>query len=87
QKKVGLQMNYFWREIFDLVPAFIIPAIVGWILSQFVDLYRISGFMLSGVAYTGAFCASMWLLGLNRYEKDLFCNPIIRILKKCKRVE
>lgn len=73
--KVGLDMNYFWKEIGKFLPAFLAPTAYGILINNTMDLYRISHLFVFGVIYVVVFIVSMWFLGLNDYEKTLIKNP------------
>ena len=81
-KKTGLNMRYFWLRIIKFIPAFIVPVIIGILMVLFVNLYKPIQFLICGIIYVIVFCISMWLLGMNQYEKDLVAYPIKKILKK-----
>lgn len=73
--KVGLNMKYFWSEIFKFLPSFLFPAIYGIIVNRTVDLYSFENLLFYGLVYVIIFIVSMWFLGLNEYEKELVKNP------------
>lgn len=73
--KIGLDMWYFWKQILKFIPAFIIPIIYGIFITQFTNLYTIVNLLLHGVIYVGLFGVSMWLFGMNDYEKKIVKNP------------
>lgn len=73
-KRIGLDMKYFWCQIVKIIPSFIPSIILGSILYWFVDLYQIQSFFLYGLLYSLVFLVSVWLFGMNQYEK----NQIIR---------
>ncbi|WP_099205068.1 oligosaccharide flippase family protein [Scatolibacter rhodanostii] len=81
QTKVGLDIFYFWKEILRFVPALIAPTIVGVLMLLFVDMNKITTFLLCGVIYVLVFVLSMWILGLNQYEKDMIKN-LKKVFKK-----
>lgn len=81
--RVGLNMRYFWKEIIKFSRALIAPTIIGIIIS-FANLYDIPTFLLTGFIYVLIFSLSMWLLGMNKYEKDLFRKPVMKILQKLR---
>lgn len=83
--KVGLDMLFFWREIFRFFPAFIAPAVIGVLANVFFDTSIPWIFLLSGLIYVLVFSISMWLWGMNSYEKDLIGKPVICLLKRKKR--
>jgi len=80
--KVGLDMKFFWKQILNFVPALIIPGIAGIVMNSFIDLNNIFFFLVSGMIYVIIFSISMWLIGMNQYEKDLLGKPIIKLFNK-----
>lgn len=74
-KEVGLDMIYFWKEIFKFFPAFIIPIIYGIIVNMVVNLYSFDNLLIFGLIYVLLYFVSMWTLGLNEYEKNLVKSP------------
>lgn len=80
--KVGLDMKFFWKQIFSFVPALILPIIIGGLIDYFFSLYKLPNFLVFGMIYVATFSASMWFIGMNRYEKDLIGKPLKRLLKR-----
>lgn len=80
-KKIGLDIPSFWKSIIKFTPAFIVPVALGIAIKMFVP---IKGWLMLGccaVAYAAVFCGSMWLLGMNKSEKEM----IMGMVKKFKR--
>lgn len=84
-KKVGLNMKNFWSGISGFIPSLVPPLILGTIIVGLIDLSNTRLFILSIIIYTMVFLLCTWKLGMNRYEKDLFSKPLMRILKKLIR--
>ncbi len=82
--KIGIDIRYFWREIFKIFPAFIIPVGLGSIFVLNINLYVLPNFILCIALYTLVFAVSMWLFGINDYEKNLFLTPFKQVLNKLK---
>lgn len=80
--KVGLDIKFFWKQIIGFSPALSIPIIFGAIISVKFDLNNILSFLMFGIIYAIVFMISMWKIGMNQYEKDLFGKPLKRLLKK-----
>ncbi|WP_031514117.1 lipopolysaccharide biosynthesis protein [Desulfofalx alkaliphila] len=78
--KVGLDMRYFWKQILSFLPALVLPILVGILINKMFNLYNILSFLGFGIIYVIIFCTSMWLLGMNQYEKDLIGKPIRRVV-------
>ena len=68
-KKIGLDMIYFWKQIFSFIPSLILPIVLGNLMRLYVDLYNIKAFLLCGVIFVVIFLVSIWFLGMNQYEK------------------
>ena len=83
--RVGINIRYFWRNIFDFIPSLIVPITVGIILSRTFDLYNTLEFFCCGLLYIGIFCLSTWFIGMNQYEKNLFGKPIKKMYYKMMR--
>ena len=81
-KRVGLDMIYFWKEIFNLIKALLPPIFTGTMMFIFVDLYHLGKFFICGIVYVIVFLVSIWFLGMNQYEKDLIRKPFAKVIKK-----
>jgi len=82
--KVGLDMKYFWTQIFKIVPALLPVITIGIFINLYVDLYRLPLFIIFGSIYVISFCLSMWFFGMNKYEKDLIGKPVKKTILKIK---
>lgn len=83
-KKVGLNIIYFWKQILKFIPAFILPILTGFVFIQYVDIYRISMFLIGVSIYALVFFTSMWFIGMNDFEKDLIRKPVKTIVGKIR---
>lgn len=79
--KVGLDMKFFWKQIFSILPALLLPIMIGGLIECFFNLYKLSNFLVFGITYVIVFSISMWFIGMNQYEKDLIGKPLKRLLK------
>lgn len=77
-KRCNVDVVVFWKNIVRMLLGVIIPAIFGVVLMRFIDLYVIWKLCVFIVVYTAVYCASVWLISMNTYEKSL----IKRFLKK-----
>ena len=78
-KKMGLDMVWFWKEIFKLMPAVLLTCLVGAVYVQFVQVNSWRMLILSALLFTAVYAVSMWTLGLNRYEKELFRKVLRKV--------
>ena len=60
----------------------IIPITFGIVIKKFFDFSAIPMMLLGIAAFSCVYVGSMWLFALNKYEKNLFLNPIKKLLKK-----
>ena len=81
-KRIGLDMKYFWREIIGFIPALIPPIIMGILVNLFLDINKLIIFLICGIFYVIIFSISIWLFGMNEYEKNLVGKPILKIIKR-----
>ena len=70
-KVIGLDIIKFWREILKLTPALILPILFGSFVTRHVDINKLSVFIVIVVIFVIIYLASMWVIGLNEYEKSL----------------
>jgi len=83
--KVGLDMKFFWKQIMNFVPALIVPIIFGICINNLFNLNNIIYFLGFGILYVVVYCTSMWLFGMNQYEKDLLGKPIKKLFNRLLR--
>ena len=81
-RRIGLNIPAFWKHIFHLIPAMIVPAGAAIALAIFVHPTSYVGLILPGCSFVLIYAICMWLFGLNRYERDLILSPIRRILHR-----
>ena len=84
-RRVGLDIPRFWLRIRHLLPAMILPALVAVLMAVFL---RPEGYIEIGlilVVFVAVYGASMWLFGMDRYERRLISVPLQKIVNKFKR--
>ena len=81
--RCNIDVKQFWKSILNCARGIIIPIIVGILINSYFSSDSIWGYIISIIAYTCVYGVSMWLFGMNEYEKALFSKPIKRIVKKC----
>ena len=80
-KKVGLDILYFWKSIAEFIPGLIIPIVAGIIMS-FIGINSIIRFIGMGVIYIIVFSISIYKFSMNDYERELFRGPLLKIKAK-----
>lgn len=81
-KKIGLNMLYFWKEIFKFIPAATTSAVFGIIIKYFIPAGNILSLILGIALYSVVYVLSMWFMGMNKSEKELLSGPIRKIFKR-----
>lgn len=84
-KRCNVDILAFWRSILHLARGMILPVILGGCMMTTIDFSRPFNLMLGILVYLVIYCGSMWLMGMNQYEKKLVSKPIQKLLKCNKR--
>lgn len=69
--RIGLNMLTFWKAIIRLLPAGAAAVGFGVLYTTLISTTGWIGLVLGIVVYTVGYALIMWLLGMNRYEKEL----------------
>lgn len=80
-KKVGLNIIYFWKNIFKLIPSIIPPVIIGILITRFAIIDNLASLIIFILIYAVAFALSVYFIGMNKSEKDML-KPFFNIFKK-----
>lgn len=81
QKKLGIAIEYFWRNIASFIPAFILPTIVG-IIGMRLNYDNVLKLGIGIVIYAIVFCLSMYFFGMNGEEKAIVDKPIRKVFSR-----
>lgn len=84
KKRVGLDVRYFWIQILKIIPALIVPLIFGVIVTIFVDTTNLYNYLFTAVIFGILYLSSIWKLGMNQFEKELFTKPLKKLLVRLK---
>ncbi|WP_281532026.1 lipopolysaccharide biosynthesis protein [Anaerocolumna aminovalerica] len=79
--KCNIDIISFWKSILKLAVGLIIPIIVGCIINMFFKTDAIIIYIAEIFIYVIVYMISMWILGMNRYEKQLFQQFLAKIKK------
>lgn len=80
-KKCNIDIMLFWKNIFMLSRGLVIPIIVAVIMVNFINDNSMLSFFLEITIYIIVYAVSMWLFGMNKYEKRIISDPIHKLLK------
>ena len=78
QKAIGINVLLFWKKILQFFPALLLPISVGLIIKTLHLINGLKSFVLLLLLYVFIYCISVFLIGLDKEEKD----KIISIMKK-----
>ena len=82
QKRIGLDMAYFWKNIVSMLPAMLVPAVLGIVV---VSLHAFSGYMgvlLFAAPYSALFCASLYRFAMNESERGMVKGLVRRLARR-----
>lgn len=78
-KTIGINIIYFWIEIIKLIPALLITITMGFLYVKFVDIYNAIYFVIGFVGFSLLYVISMWLIGMNNFEKGLVKQSVNKL--------
>ena len=81
-KKTKIDIPLFWKNIIKLTIPVAISVVVGYLLKNFIHIDTAMKLAFEIVVYTGIYVVLIWILGMNKYEKNLILNPLKKVFKK-----
>ena len=84
QKKVGINILEFWKNILKMSIPIIFVIIFGIFLNKVIVNNSILVLGLKIIIYAMINCIAILLIAINEYEKELVKKPIIKILSKVR---
>ena len=81
-KRIGLNMVYFWKNIVSILPAMIVPAVLGLAAVSMFDFTGYSGTLLFAAPYTLVFCACLYGLAMNESEKRMVGGMLRKLARR-----
>jgi O-antigen/teichoic acid export membrane protein len=82
QNRLDVDIFGFWKKILKMVPAFIMPCIVGIFIMKFVNIesyIKLAAFIL---IYTVVYCISVYCIAMNLQEKKRVCSFVAKMLRR-----
>lgn len=79
-KKCNINIIVFWKNILHICKGLIIPILTGIFIKRFWDCDKMLIYLCGICIYVVVYVISMWLFGMNKYEKDLLVQPLSKIL-------
>lgn len=81
-KHCEINIMQFWKSILLLARGIVLPLCVGFLLSRFTDQNILSIWILDVVVYSFAYGVSMWMIGMNTYERSLIRDIVRKGVRK-----
>lgn len=81
QKRVGLNIFKFWKQILLMAKSLIIPIIFGIFITANINFNNNILYIICGLAYILIFIFSMCKFGMNDQEKNYFSNSLKKFAK------
>ena len=79
---LGLNMAKFWTSIARMLPGLIVSCVFGALLAILVPIKGWMGFGTCALIYGVIYAISMWLWGMDDYERRLVGVPVRRALRR-----
>ncbi len=78
-------MRRFWRRIAQLLPSMLLPAIVAVLIARFAQVGSYLQIALWGCVFVAVYAGSLWIFGMNRYERGLVSSMLGKIFRRGRR--
>jgi O-antigen/teichoic acid export membrane protein len=78
-RKIGLNMVLFWKEIFKLCLPIIVCFSIGILITYSIDTFKLLNLLVSVLIYMCVYIILFFLFGMNKYEKELFIGFVRKV--------
>lgn len=82
QKKVGVDIITFWKNILRMIPGMLIPLAFGLILSRVIYADNYLLILVEAIMIALVYVVSVYFLSMNKYERKLFTSPIKKLFSR-----
>lgn len=82
QKRVGINVIKFWKEIIKMTIPFCVPIIIIMLIKHFVLLHGFVYLIVFGGIYSLMYGLICYLVVMNKYEKDIIDNVLKKMCLK-----
>ena len=85
RRHVGLDVRWFWVRIARLLPSMLVPAIVAVLIAVLAPVSGYLDILIWGCVFVAVYAASLWLFGMNRYERGIVTGVLDKFRRKRRR--
>ena len=85
RRHVGLDVRWFWVHIARLLPSMLVPAIVAVLIAVLAPVSGYLDILIWGCVFVAVYAASLWLFGMNRYERGIVTGVLDKFRRKRRR--
>lgn len=82
QKKCNVDVISFWKSILKMFKGLIVPIVLGTLIMAFIKINSLAQLACWIVLYSVVYCINVWILSMNKYERELVAKPIKRLVQK-----
>lgn len=82
QKRVGVDVISFWKNILKMIPGMIIPIVFSFVISKLWYASDFKIFLVEALAIIVVYVICVYFFSMNNYERQLFTNPIKKFMRK-----
>ena len=75
-KKINIDVIAFWKSILSMIPGMLVPIAAGVLGTALLNFYSVPMLLGGIIVYTLIYCASVWLMSMNTYEKSIVTNML-----------
>ncbi|MCH3923928.1 MAG: oligosaccharide flippase family protein [Bacteroidales bacterium] len=85
KKKVGININLFWKEIIKMSIIPIMFCFLGLMINRYIELNSYLKLLVGIITFSIIYLPCFWFLSMNKYERDLFYKPVKSLINKIKK--
>jgi len=85
QMKIKINILKFWGNIGRFIIPLLLSIVIGWLIKKIIPPLNMIDIFIGAILYTVFYALFIWLMAMNRFEKELVIMPIRKILKILER--
>ena len=85
RRHVGLDIRWFWSHIARLLPSMVGPAVAAVLIAVLVPVSGYLDILIWGCVFVVVYAVSLWLFGMNRYERGIITGVLGKFRRRRRR--